>query len=421
MAKTMKISGEKGARLGKQAGVGCVKQVGGRLSRKSPVRQAGMRLVKRVGAEVEANFRAWLTRNFVNPRAGRIGGMSYDRAGALDDRVGDGEWYMGAYDRAWADYSEPATPEELAYIVAHPLIALQLAVGVSDLRGLRCLRRGLTQRVNALQKRSYRSRYYARDNARRRLLAAERRKITRRRTLNPCPTPEEFRAAFARVGESVAAKIRFGGLVHDLECYVDNCLRIDGRGEIVGRNGGIKAWIADNVPELYGRYKTVMRYKALARRVRQATGVEDPIPTGALLEGLDGNFAALGASKRTLSPETPTSASGNGNSGDENYYAFKSHSGRVREARRRVAEMFSGCPNTAKDAFDRVDAALSELEKRLAESAESCPAGFVCASGVRSSSPVGDPCGAPSDGRGVSAGGDRFSSSILRMSQKRRR
>ena len=227
MANTVKISGGKG--------VGRPGQADARSSRKARGRKAAARLVKRVGAEVEANFRAWFTRNFVDPRAGRIGGMSYSRAGSLDDRVGDGLWYAGAYDRAWADYNEPMTHEEFDYVVSHPLVALQLAVGISDLRGLRCLRRGLTQRVNALQQRAYRSRYYARDNARRRLLAAERRKISRRTTLNPCPTPEEFRAAFSRVGESVEAKIRFGGLVHDLECYVDNCLRIDERGEIVGR------------------------------------------------------------------------------------------------------------------------------------------------------------------------------------------
>ena len=66
---------------------------GGKGGRRSG--QAAARLVKRVGAEVEANFRAWLTRNFVDPRAGRIGGMSYSRAGSLDDRVGDGLWYQG--------------------------------------------------------------------------------------------------------------------------------------------------------------------------------------------------------------------------------------------------------------------------------------------------------------------------------------
>ena len=247
----------------------------------------GRRLVAggvRVGREVEANFRAWYERNFVDPRAGRIGGFSYSRAGALDDRSGDGAWYADAYARAWADYNEPLNASELAYVLSHPLIALQLSVGITDMRGLRCLRRGVTLRINHLQQRAYRSRYYGKDNARRRHLAAERRKITRRTTTNPCPTPDAFRRAFACATESVEAKILFGGMVHDLACYVDSCLRYDEAGNIVGRNGGIRGWMAENVPDLFPRYKTIMRYKALAMRLRQAVGLKDPVPTSSLLE-----------------------------------------------------------------------------------------------------------------------------------------
>jgi hypothetical protein len=58
--------------------------------------EGGVRLSK----EVAANFRAWFERNFVNPRAGRIGNMSYSRAGAFDDRPGDWTWYLDAYGRA---------------------------------------------------------------------------------------------------------------------------------------------------------------------------------------------------------------------------------------------------------------------------------------------------------------------------------
>ncbi len=316
----------------------------------------------RVGREVEANFRAWFERNFVNCRAGRIGHASYSRAGALDDRPGDGLWYSEALGRAWADYNAPLTASEMGYITSHPLIAFQLAAGISDVRGLRSMIRGLTQRTNRLQQKAYRGKYYGRDNARRRMLAAERRKITRRTTTNPCPTPDAFRAAFARVKDSVEAKLLFGGMVHDLACYVDSCLRYDGSGNIVGRNGGIKEWLADNVPELYPRYKTIMRYKALAMRLRQAMGVKDPEPTSALLADLDeaqyGETPSKGGRrndprgggetqaepphvawrKGTVAGErNETSGCGrdeeaggrNGESvGDENYYAHKSHHGR---------------------------------------------------------------------------------------------
>ena len=336
--------------------------------------------------EVEANFRAWFERNFVDRRAGRIGNVSYSRAGALDDHPGDGVWYADAHARAWADYNDPLTASEMAYVFSHPLVAFQLSVGITDLRGLRCMRRGLTLCTNRLQQKSYRSRYYGRDNARRRMLAAERRKMTRRATTNPCPTPAEFRAAFARVRDSVEAKLRFGGMVHDLACYVDSCLRYDGAGNIVGRNGGIKEWLADNVPELYPRYKTIMRYKALAMRLRQAVGLKDPEPTSALLaDSADMQYGeATSKGDRPCEPrgggETPSNGCrrsepprvagrSGADGGNENYYALKSHDGvgdrrgrdrgTTRSRREMAHRLLYGCANTFKDVFGRVDAALS--------------------------------------------------------------
>jgi len=41
--------------------------------------------------------------------------------------------------------------------------------------------------------------------------------------------------------------------------------------------------IRENIPELAPKYKTLMRYKALAVRLRQATETKDPTPTSALL------------------------------------------------------------------------------------------------------------------------------------------
>ena len=127
--------------------------------------------------------------------------------------------------------------------------------------------------------------YYARETERRRRLAAERRKINRRYTTAPAPSPETLLAAWASRKESREAMIRLGGMLHDLECYVDNCLKIDDSGAVVGRNGGIRGWIRENLPELSPKYKTLMRYKALAIRLRQATDTRDPTPTSALLEG----------------------------------------------------------------------------------------------------------------------------------------
>ena len=126
--------------------------------------------------------------------------------------------------------------------------------------------------------------YYARETARRRRLAAERRKTSRRYTTAPMPTPGDIVSAWNARKESREAMVRLGGMLHDLECYVDNCLRFDGRGNVVGRNGGIRGWLRENVPELFPKYKTLMRYKALAVRLRQATGTRDPTPTSAVLD-----------------------------------------------------------------------------------------------------------------------------------------
>ena len=125
--------------------------------------------------------------------------------------------------------------------------------------------------------------YYARENERRHRLAAERRKITRRRTTAPMPTPEQILDAWHHRKDSKDAMIRLGGMLQDLECYVDNRLRIDAGGDIVARNGGIRGWLKEHLSELSPKYKTLMRYKAIAIRLRQATETRDPVPTAKLL------------------------------------------------------------------------------------------------------------------------------------------
>ena len=143
------------------------------------------------------------------------------------------------------------------------------------------IRREMVQGLRSLR----RPFYYARETERRRRMAAERRKVNRRYTTAPAPTPEALLAAWEARKESREAMIRLGGMLHDLECYVDNCLKFDESGAVVGRNGGIRGWIRENLPELSPKYKTLMRYKALAIRLRQATDTRDPTPTSALLEG----------------------------------------------------------------------------------------------------------------------------------------
>ena len=84
-----------------------------------------------------------------------------------------------------------------------------------------------SRRVARLKAAERRPRYYAVENERRRALAAERRKIRARTTTNACPTREAVLEAWNRRRDSHEAAIRFGSLLEDLECYLDNSLRRD--------------------------------------------------------------------------------------------------------------------------------------------------------------------------------------------------
>ena len=142
----------------------------------------------------------------------------------------------------------------------------------------------LVRTLDAHIRRLRRPTYYEVERARRLGLAEERRRIRRRTTTSPCPTPDMLRAAFKRVRSSTAGMLRFGSLLEDLECYVDNSVVwSEEEGRIVGRRGGIRQWLRENAPDLSERYKTVMKYKALARKFRQAVGVADPVPAAAVL------------------------------------------------------------------------------------------------------------------------------------------
>ena len=117
-------------------------------------------------------------------------------------------------------------------------------------------------------------------------LRNERRKLCARSTLATHPTATDIRVAWAFARESHANMLHLGGMLHDLECFLQNELQvmwIKRRPKIVGRSAGIRGWIRENCPELIGKYKTLMRYKALARRLRQASEIVDPVPTSAIL------------------------------------------------------------------------------------------------------------------------------------------
>ena len=150
------------------------------------------------------------------------------------------------------------------------------------------LRRELTRRIDRARHEALRPCYYEQEKARRQAMAEERRRIRRRSTRNACPTREEIIDAWKRVKDSNEDLLRFGSLIEDLECHVDNSLIRDGNGEIIGRRSGIKGWLQVEIPALHAVYSRVMAYKAAAKRMRQIIELSDPLPLSSVLDmGMD--------------------------------------------------------------------------------------------------------------------------------------
>lgn len=161
-----------------------------------------------------------------------------------------------------------------------------------------------TLQLNRLSHRVKRPFYYEREKARRQALAEERRKVKRRHTISACPTKEAILDAWIHVKDSNEALLHFGSLLQDLECYVDNELRRNEDGVIIGRNHGIKGWLQIELPALYLRYKTVMAYKAMAKKMRQLLELKDPIPLDAVLDIGEDNFKTTVRSNSKIGVDT---------------------------------------------------------------------------------------------------------------------
>ena len=223
------------------------------------------------------------------------------------------------------------------------------------------LRRALTRRMAALRNRAARGAHYAAEKARRRAMAAERRRVKRRATESPCPTAEEILEAWRHARDSKEALVRFGSMMQDLECYVDNSLRMDGRGRIVGRSSGVKGWLRERLPELAARYSSVMRYKAAAKKLRQIVGLSDPTPVAAVL-GEEAARAPEGEAARAPEDGAEAARAPEGEaSGDGcDHGAEKSHGAgptvEVVRARAVYLEVMEGVPDVAARVMARIDA-----------------------------------------------------------------
>ena len=146
------------------------------------------------------------------------------------------------------------------------------------------LRKELTRRIDRVKHEALRPYYYEQERVHRQAMSEERRKISRRSTHNPCPTREEILDAWKKVKNSNEDLLRFGSLMEDLECYIDNSLIRDDSGAIIGRRSGIKGWLQMEIPALYTVYSRVMAYKAAAKRMRQIIELQDPVPLSSVLD-----------------------------------------------------------------------------------------------------------------------------------------
>ena len=240
------------------------------------------------------------------------------------------------------------------------------------------LRRRATEEVNALRRRLVRPLYYEQENARRRALAAERRRVRKRKTENPCPTREAILDAWTHAREGREAMLRFGSLLEDLACYVDHGLRLAG-GRIVGRAPGIKGWLRENVPALALRYTTVMRYKAAAKKLRQVVELPDPIPVAAVLDGAGapegagagngtGTLDGTGAEPKEGTRDYGAEKSQGSDAGEARSAPGKSGIERetaILRARGVYLEAMAGVPDVVTRVLERIDALLDP--KRVEE------------------------------------------------------
>ncbi|MBQ9430470.1 MAG: hypothetical protein IJU44_02855 [Kiritimatiellae bacterium] len=187
-------------------------------------------------------------------------------------------WLAVGFETALGLADSPAIPHTrcselltLAGVIALP-VAVSVCVGGSAALWLIC--KILSAAINRMR----RPKYYERERLRRRELRAQRRKIVPRSTLNPCPTPELLAELWKNRKRSEADMVRLGSALLDLDAYVDNRLQFDTEGKICGRNPGVKGWLFEHCPDIWAHYKTAMRYKQLAVKLRQAAGLADPYP-----------------------------------------------------------------------------------------------------------------------------------------------
>ena len=103
-------------------------------------------------------------------------------------------------------------------------------------------------------------------------------------SLRSTPTPAELEADCETSPRTLAIRLRLGSRLADLEPTLDRGLQRKSKtGRIRGRAPGLKGYITDT--RLSVSYRTLMRYKLLAVRIRQLLSLDARLPLEWLLPG----------------------------------------------------------------------------------------------------------------------------------------
>ena len=112
----------------------------------------------------------------------------------------------------------------------------------------------------------------------------------------PLPhTAEAVSGQYRRAMAGLVECIRFGAMLVELEDSLHRSLSrqttATGSGQIAGREGGLKEWLAERCPEV--DYAWAMKYKRLAEGVREHCGIPAKVPLTLAMPGGEGGISNI--------------------------------------------------------------------------------------------------------------------------------
>ena len=116
---------------------------------------------------------------------------------------------------------------------------------------------------------------------------------------------------------------------------------------------------ADRAPQLFGRYKTLMRYKALAKCLRQAAGIADPVPASVVSDGPPAPPPGRGDASGAGGGDVPAGRAERGLRDARDYYAVESHLAAARTWTH-VAAVYDAAAKRRSVYYDGVRVGVSE-------------------------------------------------------------